>query len=96
MNTSDNIVFLSSAFPAKMGNGGDLTFETGFSEQGSSGLLSITSSSSNHLSGDIKVETGTGKQGPSGTISLETGLSHHSAGGIDLKVGDTLGYRNGG
>ncbi len=80
---------------AVMGNGGSVNFETGQSEQGSSGSLSLSSASSNHLSGSISLSTGKGKQGPSGAISLQTGFSDHSAGGVTLHVGET-GYRNGG
>lgn len=79
-----------------MGNGGDIMLDSGHSEAGSSGTISLTSASSDHLSGSIALSTGTGKQGSSGTISLETGSSDHSAGGIKLQVGDTFGYRNGG
>ncbi|KAL3764733.1 hypothetical protein ACHAWO_008728 [Cyclotella atomus] len=79
-----------------MGSGGSVNFETGQSEQGSSGNLLISSASSNHyLSGSISLSTGEGKQGPSGAISLQTGFSDHSAGGVKLHVGETFGYRNG-
>lgn len=79
-----------------MGHGGSVNFETGESEQGSSGSLSLSSASSNHLSGSIALSTGRGKQGPSGAISLQTGFSDHSAGDVTLHVGETFGYRNGG
>lgn len=79
-----------------MGNGGNVEFETGLSERGSSGSMALSSASSNHLSGSISLFTGKGKQGSSGSISLETGFSDHSAGAIKLYVGETHGYRNGG
>ena len=79
-----------------MGNGGDIQFETGLSERGSSGNMMLSSPSSNHLSGSISLFTGKGKQGSSGSISLDTGVSDHSSGAINLRVGETHGYRNGG
>ena len=93
---SSHILLLFTYLAAKMGNGGDLMLDSGHSEAGSSGSISLTSASSDHLSGSIALSTGTGKQGSSGMISLETGSSDHSAGGIKLQVGDTFGYRNGG
>lgn len=79
-----------------MGDGGDLKLESGLSEMGSSGIISISSPSANHASGDVSIQSGSSDQGESGKILLETGVTHSKAQGIQLNVGDSSGRKGGG
>ena len=50
---SSHTLLLFTCLTAKLGNGGNLMLDSGHSEAGSSGSISLTSASSDHLSGSI-------------------------------------------